>query len=52
MFIEDEPAYTWRGFLLDVARHFTPKGELLQLIRELALHRVNHLHLHLSDDTG
>ncbi|MEV7959231.1 family 20 glycosylhydrolase [Streptomyces sp. NPDC088141] len=52
MFIEDEPACTWRGFLPDVARHFTPKSELLQLICELALHRVNHLRLHLSDDTG
>jgi hexosaminidase len=50
--IQDRPAHQWRGFMLDVARHFTPKTELLQIIDWLALHRLNRLHLHLTDDQG
>ena len=50
--IRDRPAHQWRGFMLDVARHFTPKTELLQIIDWLALHRLNRLHLHLTDDQG
>jgi len=50
--IHDRPAHQWRGFMLDVARHFTPKIELLRIIDWLALHRLNRLHLHLTDDQG
>jgi len=50
--IEDEPRFGWRGFMLDVARSFRPKHEVLRLIDLLALHRLNVLHLHLTDDQG
>jgi hexosaminidase len=50
--IQDRPALAWRGFMLDVARHFTPKDELLTIIDRMALHRLNRLHLHLTDDHG
>lgn len=50
--IDDAPRFGWRGFMLDVARSFRPKHEVLRLIDLLALHRVNVLQLHLSDDQG
>ncbi|WP_327291895.1 beta-N-acetylhexosaminidase [Streptomyces sp. NBC_01198] len=50
--IEDRPRFGWRGCLLDVARHFVPKADVLRLIDLLALHKLNVLHLHLTDDQG
>ncbi|HXW88719.1 MAG TPA: family 20 glycosylhydrolase [Streptosporangiaceae bacterium] len=50
--IEDEPALTWRGMHIDVARHFFPKRELLALIEAAAALKLNRLHLHLTDDQG
>ncbi|KAL7559259.1 hypothetical protein ACA910_009035 [Epithemia clementina (nom. ined.)] len=50
--IEDAPRYTWRGMHLDVARHFMPKEFVLKFINLLAIHKMNSLHLHLSDDQG
>jgi hexosaminidase len=50
--IIDAPRLPWRGVLLDVARHFMPKGFILELIDLLALHKCNVLHLHLTDDQG
>ncbi len=50
--IADEPALSWRGLMVDVARHFMPKGFLFKLIDLLALHKLNVLHLHLTDDEG
>jgi hexosaminidase len=50
--IDDEPRLAWRGVHLDVARHFLPKQWLLRLIDLLALHKLNVLHLHLTDDQG
>lgn len=50
--ITDYPAFKWRGFMLDVARHFFPKEDVFRLIDYLALHKINTLHLHLVDDQG
>jgi hexosaminidase len=50
--IADAPAYRWRGLMIDVARHFMPKEFILRLIDALELHRMNVLHLHLTDDQG
>jgi hexosaminidase len=50
--LEDAPVHAWRGHMLDVARHFTPVDELLRLVDVLAMHKLNVLHLHLSDDQG
>ncbi|MGM7670973.1 family 20 glycosylhydrolase [Microbacterium sp. A93] len=46
------PAYEWRGVMLDVARHFRPAEDIRRLIDLLALHQLNVLHLHLTDDQG
>lgn len=50
--IEDAPRFPWRGFMLDTARHFFPKEQVRKLIDLLALHKLNRLHLHLTDDQG
>jgi hexosaminidase len=50
--VEDAPRFAWRGAMLDVARHFMPKHNVLRFIDLIALHRLNTLHLHLTDDQG
>lgn len=49
---QGSPAYGWRGMMLDVARHFRPANDIRRLIDLLALHQLNILHLHLTDDQG
>jgi hexosaminidase len=48
--IEDAPRYVWRGFLLDVSRHFFDVSTVCQLIDWMAGYKLNRLHLHLTDD--
>ncbi|MFF1540893.1 family 20 glycosylhydrolase [Microbacterium sp. NPDC058269] len=49
---EGAPAYSWRGTMLDVARHFRSVDDVRRLIDILADHHLNVLHLHLTDDQG
>ena len=50
--INDEPKYNYRGFHLDVARHFFTKDYILKIIDWLAYYKFNKFHLHLTDDQG
>ena len=50
--IEDAPRFGWRGVLLDVCRHFLPKSDVLRFLDLMAVHKLNVLHLHLTDDQG
>ncbi|WP_266170888.1 family 20 glycosylhydrolase [Dyella subtropica] len=50
--IEDEPRFVWRGVMLDVARHFTPPAEIERLLDQMAQHKLNTFHWHLTDDQG
>lgn len=50
--ISDVPRYSWRGAMLDVARHFQPVSYLRRYVDLMALHKLNVLHLHLTDDQG
>ena len=50
--VEDAPRFGWRGVLLDVSRHFLPKADVLRYLDLLAAHKLNVLHLHLTDDQG
>ncbi|MBX7131234.1 MAG: beta-N-acetylhexosaminidase [Fimbriimonadaceae bacterium] len=50
--IEDMPRFGWRGLMLDTCRHFLPKKEILKFIDLLAMHKMNSLHLHLTEDQG
>ncbi|WP_158548211.1 beta-N-acetylhexosaminidase [Desertihabitans brevis] len=48
----DAPRHGWRGLMLDVARHWHGVRWTYDLIDALALHKLNVLHLHLTDDQG
>lgn len=48
--VEDWPDLGYRGLMLDVARNFTTKDNVLKLIDVLAHFKVNVLHLHLAED--
>lgn len=50
--LQDSPRFTWRGVMLDVARHFLPKHDVLRFIDLMAMHKLNVLHFHLTDDQG
>ncbi|MCM3778268.1 beta-N-acetylhexosaminidase [Microbacterium hydrocarbonoxydans] len=50
--VADAPKFPWRGAMLDVVRHFAPTRDVLRFIDLLAMHRLNTLHLHLTDDQG
>jgi len=50
--IADHPRFQWRGAMLDTSRYFMPKEFILKLIDTLAMHKMNFLHLHLTDDQG
>lgn len=50
--IVDAPRYPWRGSLLDVARWHLPIEFLHKYVDLMALHKLNVLHLHLTDDQG
>jgi len=52
MSIKDEPRFSYRGFMLDVSRHFFPKDFILGQIDLLAAFKINVLHLHLVDTGG
>jgi hexosaminidase len=48
--IRDEPAFVHRGMLLDCCRHFMSKDFVKRYIDLLALHKMNVLHWHLTED--
>ncbi len=50
--IRDFPAYSYRGVMLDVARHFFQVEDVKRYIDLISLYKMNVLHLHLSDDQG
>jgi hexosaminidase len=50
--IEDRPRYAWRGLMLDVGRWYKPVEWLYTVVDLIAMHRMNVLHLHLTDDQG
>lgn len=50
--ITDRPRFGYRGLLVDVARFFSPKENLLRIIDCMAMLKLNKLHLHLVDDNG
>jgi hexosaminidase len=50
--IRDAPAHAWRGLMLDSARHFQSPQFVKSMIDWMALHKLNVLHWHLTDDQG
>lgn len=50
MRIADSPRFRWRGLMLDSARHFQSPEFIMRLIDWMALHKLNVLQWHLTDD--
>lgn len=49
-YIFDKPRFLYRGFMLDVSRHFFSVDSIKKLIKDLSEIKINYLHLHLTDD--
>ncbi len=50
--IVDYPRFPWRGFMLDVGRHFFPSEEVKRLLDTMAMLKMNRFHWHLTEDQG
>jgi hexosaminidase len=50
--IHDFPRFTWRGLMIDVARHFQPVDVLKRNLDAMASVKMNVFHWHLTDDQG
>lgn len=50
--IRDWPRFAWRGLMLDSVRHFQSVAEVEVLIDQMAQHKLDVLHWHLTDDQG
>ena len=50
--IRDAPRFAYRGLMLDVARNFQPRSEVLRVLDLMARYKLNTLHFHLTDDEG
>ncbi|MBV8391254.1 MAG: family 20 glycosylhydrolase [Mucilaginibacter sp.] len=50
--IEDYPRFGYRGFMLDVCRHFFSVEFVKKTIDMMAYYKLNNFHWHLTDDQG
>ena len=50
--ITDEPAFSYRGFMIDSARHMQTVDEIKKYILAAAEFKLNTFHWHLCDDQG
>lgn len=50
--ITDKPRFGYRGFMLDVARHFFTVDEVKRMLDVMSYYKMNRFHWHLSDDQG
>ena len=50
--IKDYPQFGYRGFMIDVCRHFFSVDYLKEIIDMLAMHNINNFHWHLTEDQG
>ena len=48
--IHDAPRFPWRGLMLDSARHYQSPAFIEHFIDTMAVHKLNVLHWHLTDD--
>ena len=48
--IEDAPQFGWRGLMLDSTRHYQSPAFIERTLDWMALHKLNVLHWHLTDD--
>lgn len=47
--IVDQPRFAWRGYMLDVSRHFTTTENIKRQLDAMARYKLNRFHWHLTD---
>ena len=50
--VMDKPRFAWRGLMIDDGRHIMGKAQILRMLDLMALHKLNTLHWHLTEDQG
>lgn len=50
--IEDDPAFSWRAYMLDDAKNFQGKDVVKKILDQMALLKMNIFHWHLTEDSG
>lgn len=50
--VKDAPRFGHRAYMMDVARNFQQKEEVLKVLDLMALYKLNVLHFHFNDDEG
>lgn len=50
--VTDKPRFSYRGFMLDCARHFFEVDEIKRILDVMAYYKMNRFHWHLTDDQG
>lgn len=50
--IEDSPRFEYRGLMIDCSRHFWSVDDLKKSIDQMALFKLNKLHLHITDNNA
>lgn len=50
--ITDSPRFTWRGLMIDAARHFQSVDVIKRNLDAMAAMKMNVFHWHLADDQG
>lgn len=50
--VNDAPRFGYRALMMDMARNFQPKSEVLKVLDVMALYKMNTFHFHFSEDEG
>lgn len=50
--IEDQPRFPYRSLMIDAARNFHSKEEIMKILDLMAMYKMNVFHFHLIDDEG
>lgn len=50
--ISDKPRFGWRGYMLDESRYFKGEKVVKSILDQMAMHKMNVFHWHLTDDQG
>lgn len=50
--VNDAPRFPYRAFMMDMARNFQPKSEVIKVLDAMALYKLNTFHFHFSEDEG
>lgn len=50
--INDAPRFAYRGYMLDICRHFFTVEELKRILNVMSYYKMNKFHWHLTEDQG